>query len=59
MPSGVRDQRTRSCITTELDVELILDAERTLGSLVDQQDLKKDLRAGFWAELKRVGETLG
>ncbi len=39
-------------IPTELDVPLILEAEKTLGSLRERQDLKRDLRAGFWNALR-------
>lgn len=39
-------------IPRELDVELVMEAERILGPLNLRQDLKKDLRAGFWNALK-------
>jgi len=45
-------------IPRELDVQLIIEAEQTLGSLRESQDLKKDLRAGFWRALKNAGRTL-
>ena len=45
-------------IPTQLDVQLILEAEQILGSLQEQQNLKKDLRAGFWSALKTLSKTL-
>lgn len=45
-------------IPRELDVQLIVEAEQTLGSLRESQDLKKDLRAGFWRALKNARRTL-
>lgn len=44
-------------IPRELDVQLVLEAERILGSLKTQRALKKDLRAGFWSALKDSGES--
>lgn len=41
-------------IPYHLDAQLLLSAERALGSLRTRQDLKKDLRAGFWDVLKRL-----
>jgi hypothetical protein len=32
-----------------LDLALVVEAEKSLGSLRDQQPLKHELRAGFWA----------
>ncbi|HSK78630.1 MAG TPA: NYN domain-containing protein [Thermoanaerobaculia bacterium] len=39
-------------IPRELDVQLVVEAEQSLGSLRARRDLKKDLRAGFWSALK-------
>jgi hypothetical protein len=39
-------------IPVQLDVQLVSTAEQTLGPLRERQDLKKDLRAGFWSALK-------
>jgi uncharacterized LabA/DUF88 family protein len=55
--------RSRPRIPRELDIELIVEAEKTLGSLRDREELKRDLRAGFWSEvesasrLARASET--
>lgn len=42
-------------IPYQLDVQLLLAAEEVLGPLQGQQDLKKDLLAGFWSALHNVG----
>jgi len=36
-------------IPGQLDLALLVEGEKTLGSLRDQQPLKHELRAGFWA----------
>lgn len=36
----------------ELDVELIVEAERTLGSLRGRDPERRDLRAGFWSVIR-------
>lgn len=41
-------------IPSELDVQLLRDAEKALGSLRDRFDLKVELRAGFWAGLSEA-----
>ena len=41
-------------IPKELDVQLMVAAEQKLGPLHERQDLKKDLRAGFWLALKKL-----
>lgn len=45
-------------IPPELDIALIVDAESTLGSLRDRQDLKVGLRAAFWAEIQEAKESV-
>jgi uncharacterized LabA/DUF88 family protein len=39
-------------IPPELDVPLLVAAEKTVGPLRERQDLKRELRAGFWAAVK-------
>lgn len=39
-------------IPPELDIALVVEAEKTLGPLREKQDLKRELRAGFWAAIK-------
>lgn len=39
-------------IPKELDIQLILEAEKTLGSLRDRQELKREVRAGFWGAVE-------
>jgi uncharacterized LabA/DUF88 family protein len=46
-------------IPTELDVALLVEAEKTVGPLRERQDLKRELRAAFWAALKAAKETSG
>lgn len=41
-------------IPRDLDPKLLEEAEKTVGSLVDRQDLKKELRAAFWTEMKEA-----
>jgi hypothetical protein len=36
-------------IPKELDIELILETEKTLGSLRERDDMKREIRGGFWA----------
>jgi hypothetical protein len=36
-------------IPGQLDFDLVVEAEKTLGSLREEQSLKHELRAGFWA----------
>jgi len=43
-------------IPPELDLRLVTHAEKTVGSLRDRQDLKRELRAAFWAALKATKE---
>jgi uncharacterized LabA/DUF88 family protein len=45
-------------IPRELDLTLLLDAEKTLGSLRERQDLKREVRGAFWAALQ-AGTTEG
>ncbi|MES1244791.1 MAG: NYN domain-containing protein [Acidobacteriota bacterium] len=42
-----------------LDAQLVLSAERVLGSLQMRKDLKRDLRAGFWEALQGDRATPG
>jgi uncharacterized LabA/DUF88 family protein len=44
----------RPKIPRELDVQLLVDAEQSVGSLRDRQDLKRELRAAFWDEIEGV-----
>ncbi len=39
-------------IPRELDLALLLDAEETLGSLRERQDLKREVRGAFWSTIK-------
>ncbi len=39
-------------IPSDVDLALIVEAEESLGTLRDRQDLKRELRAGFWAAVK-------
>jgi hypothetical protein len=39
----------RPKIPREIDVPLLLEAEKPLGSLRERQDLKREVRAGFWS----------
>lgn len=39
-------------IPRELDIALVTDAEKSLGPLHEKQDLKRELRAGFWAAIR-------
>jgi NYN domain len=39
-------------IPRELDVQLLMEAERILGSLKNKRALRKDLRTGFWSALR-------
>jgi len=41
----------RPRIPREVDVPLLLAAEKPLGSLRERQDLKREVRAGFWAAI--------
>lgn len=43
-------------IPRELDVQLIIEAERSLGSLRERDDVKRQLRAGFWAAIREQAE---
>ena len=44
-------------IPKELDVQLIKEAEKPLGSLLERQDLKIRVRAGFWKVIKTTAAT--
>jgi hypothetical protein len=44
-------------IPKELDLQLVLDAERSLGSLRGRGDLKKEIRIGFWQALKHIEQA--
>ncbi len=39
-------------IPHELDIELLVHGEGSVGPLIDRQDLKHELRAGFWTAIK-------
>lgn len=39
-------------IPAELDVSLLVEAEKSVGPLIERQDLKRELRAAFWAEIR-------
>jgi NYN domain len=43
-------------IPRPLDVSLLTEAEKALGSLRENQDLRQELRAGFWAGIRREDE---
>lgn len=45
-------------IPQDLDVSLLLEAEKTVGSLQNRQDLKRELRAAFWAAIKAARDAL-
>ena len=45
-------------IPGEIDLKLVIEAETSLGSLRDQQALKHELRAGFWAVVGESGTPL-
>jgi hypothetical protein len=45
-------------IPTELDVALLIEAEKRLGPLRERQDLKHELRAAFWAGLRAARDAL-
>lgn len=47
----------RPKIPRELDYALITDAETTLGSLRERQDLKRELRAAFWDETEKARKS--
>jgi hypothetical protein len=51
--------RVQPKIPTELDVALLVEAEKTVGPLRERQDLKRELRAAFWAAIKAAKETPG
>jgi hypothetical protein len=44
-------------IPHELDLALLVDAEKTLGSLRERQDLKRELPGAFWATLKKAAQS--
>ncbi len=44
-------------IPNQLDAQLLLAAERSLGSLQGHQNLKKDLRAGFWSAIQNLRDS--
>lgn len=53
---GLRDlYERRPRIPRELDVQLILSAEKDLGPLFEHEDLKRELRAGFWGVIEAAG----
>ncbi|MGH2845045.1 MAG: hypothetical protein ACRDL0_03310 [Thermoleophilaceae bacterium] len=39
-------------IPSELDLALLVEGEKTLGSLRERQDLKHEIRGAFWATVK-------
>jgi uncharacterized LabA/DUF88 family protein len=41
-------------IPTPLDAQLVREAEKSLGSLRENQDLKKSVRKGFWKKIKSL-----
>jgi uncharacterized LabA/DUF88 family protein len=45
-------------IPRDLDVAMMLEAEKTVGSLHDRQDLKRALRAAFWTQAKIAKDAL-
>ncbi len=45
-------------IPAELDVAMLVEAEKTVGPLRERQDLKRELRAAFWAEIRAAKEAL-
>ncbi|HVQ58093.1 MAG TPA: NYN domain-containing protein [Solirubrobacterales bacterium] len=45
-------------VPQDLDVALLLEAERTVGPLHDRQDLKRELRAAFWGEIRAAKDAL-
>jgi hypothetical protein len=44
-------------IPGQLDLALVIDGEKTLGSLRENQSLKHELRAGFWAVIGESAST--
>jgi hypothetical protein len=46
-------------IPGQLDLSLVIEAERALGSLRDEQSLKHELRAGFWAVIGEADSLRG
>ena len=48
--SNLLDQFPR--IPSELDIALLVAAEKTLGPLKDRQDLKREVRGAFWSAVK-------
>jgi hypothetical protein len=44
-------------IPSQLDLQLLMAAETALGSIRERQDLKKDLRSGFWKALQNLSVT--
>lgn len=47
----------RPRIPREVDVPLLLEAEKSLGSLRERQDLKREVRAGFWSAIGDAART--
>ena len=45
-------------IPTELDVTMLVEAEKTVGPLRERQDLKHELRAAFWDEVRAAKAAL-
>lgn len=45
-------------VPSEIDVAMLVDAEKMVGPLRDRQDLKRELRAAFWAAIKAAKEAL-
>jgi uncharacterized LabA/DUF88 family protein len=43
-------------VPSEIDVAMLVDAEKIVGPLRDRQDLKRELRAAFWAAIKAAKE---
>lgn len=57
-PDELRRLRNEApVIPHQLDAQLLLAAERSLGSLRGRQDLKRDLRAGFWSAIENLGNS--
>jgi uncharacterized LabA/DUF88 family protein len=45
-------------IPPDIDLALIVEAEKSLGPLCERQDLKRELRAGFWAAIKAAKDPV-
>jgi hypothetical protein len=49
---------SRPRIPPDLDIQLLVHAEQSLGSLRERQDLKYELREGFWATVDSAAARL-